>query len=599
MVKYLTIIFCLLLSIVEITTAAEVEVTISPETFRAGERAQLSITVSDGRLETIPQPVAPEGVLLQSRGLQQSVQIINGSVSRSITQNYIVTASQAGDYTIAPFDINADGQTIKTKPIKFKVIGSTATVPNQAPTSPSQSSDIPEDNTSFLKLDFLNRESKSLYVGEMAPVRVRAFFPRSTQLSQLTSIRTESSGYTLHHLSERPEESLEAIDGKTYIVYTWYAGLSFAKAGDLPVNLALDATVLVPDTSRPKRQRPSGRGSLFDHFFSDDFFGRQRIPKEYKLEAKHNDLTIKPLPTVGRPENFNGAVGTFKIEGYSLPIDGNTGEPQNLHVTISGKGNFDRLSAPKLQPTDSWKTYTPKTEFEPDDVISFSGKKTFRFNAIPQKSGPMKLSLGFSYFDPYTKQYHQAQSAEVDATITGESIVAKPTATKAEPTQETVVGLLPNRKIRKGGTTLIPTVRRPSFWILLSLITLTAIGFTVWQTLERRHHSPTAIATRKARSDSDATQAEVHAAAKTNDPKEFFDRAQNAIKQRAAALWGINPSAITLADLKRRLPADSPVLKVFAKGDAFAYGGSLDSNESLPNWQSLFQDAMQSLAEKQ
>ncbi len=81
--------------------AADISVQIQPKSFPASRGGQLSVTVSGGDFDTPPIPPAPEDVTVRPYGRSQNIQIVNGRMSSSITQNFVVSAAQPGDHTSA------------------------------------------------------------------------------------------------------------------------------------------------------------------------------------------------------------------------------------------------------------------------------------------------------------------------------------------------------------------------------------------------------------------------------------------------------------------------------------------------------------------
>lgn len=605
-------------------SGVEVEVKVVPETFQAGRVAKLFLIIKGGgRLEAVPAPQAPQGVLLQASGYRNQTYNENGAVSQSVVIEYLLSTQQAGEYTIDPFEVRVSGERIMTKAVSFKVVGASQQIPGGVPntqqrqlanppnTQQGPTINTPVEELGFIRLVFAERGAKHLYVGEMALVGIKAYFPPETQISIPSVPRPEGPGFTLQNISNQPEQEIEEFEGKTYRTVTWFAGISLAKAGKMPIAVSLDATLMLPDPAQqpPSRSRRMQRrsnspfGGLLDSLF-DDFIGRSmvtRVPREISLKSVGDDIEIKSLPREGRPENFSGAVGKFKIEGYEMEAEGwITGEPKKIKVTIGGSGNFDRLNAPVLEPQSSWKTYQPKTHFSPGDVASFSGKKTFEFNAVPQKAGPTNLSLAFSYFDPATGSYHEVNSQQIPIVIGGEDLIAAvpqvvPGPQSAE-VDEGPVGLAPIRPIvGTSSTSLSPLIHQPFYWFLVILSLVAVAGMYTWQIVTSRRNAPEAVAVRQALAREATALAAVEKAAEGKDVAVFIDTAQEALKQRLARVWGLSPAAITLADLKQRLPKNSPALEIFAKGDALAYGKGSSGDEKLYKWRRVFEKAMNSL----
>lgn len=599
--------------------AAEVEVTLQPQSFPADRGAQLSVVVSGGSFDETPIPEVPDGVSIRPYGQNRSIQIINGRMTQSLTQNYVISANQPGSYTIPSFRVKAGGQTFETEPVEFRV------TPAGAPPAPSggkargqgggggTSPSAPPESLGFLRLDFPPRDREHLFVGEMAPVRIKAYFPADTRVSLRSSPRPDGQGFTLHNLSEKPEQRIEQFKGKTWRTVTWFAGVSMAKAGDYPVTVSLDATVMVRESApRQRSRRPSFGGGLFDDFFDDDFFDDffdsamvRTVPREVSLNSPGDALEIRSLPREGRPDHFTGAVGKFEMRNYQLPAEGSVGEPQKVRVTIGGEGNFDRLGAPVMLPAESWKTYSPKTEFEAADVASFAGKKTFEFNVVPTKGGPQEVALVFSYFDPETGQYEEVKSQEIrlnvagvaaeenDSQFSGSALTAEqPESVESPP--DSSPRLAPARTVTGRTTTsLSPLIHRPFYWVMLGAIVLAVgagVAFGQWR---ERRTEPRRVAERLARANETEALGEASEASRRGDAATFFQAARRALQERYGFLWGLPAEAITLSDLRRRLKVDHESLEIFARADALAYGDSPDGEVArLAEWESRLREIL-------
>ena len=604
-----------------VASAAEVSVKIQPNSFPVGRGGQLSVTVTGGNFDSPPNPQAPDGVTIRSYGRNQSVQIINGRVNQSITQNFIISANEPGTYTIPSFEVVAGGKKTTTDPVSFTV--TTAAAPPSLSTppvagNPSQGAGgTAAAADSFLKLEFPPRKRDYLYVGEMAPVRIKAYFPPGAKISLRSAPRPEGEGFTLHHLSKEPEQDFEVVNGTKYRTVSWFAGISTVKAGHYPIHIGLDATVMTPERSRTRRMRPPSLfgGSLFDDPFFDNFFDSaftHLVPHDVTLTTNGDPLDIRSLPAGDRPKDFSGAVGNFSLGSYRLPADATIGEPRKIRVTIEGRGNFDRMSAPILEPAAHWKTYTAKTEFKPEDVTSFSGSKTFEFNAVPQRGGDQQVQLTFSYFDPSEGAYKSLSSPTIPLKVAGSAATPPPPtatqpaasaaaaqtpavpSTESGKTGQTPVDLAPSRLTL--GTDL-PLLTAPGllavFWLLVGLGVLLIVAGFVIRAVRRRNADPQRVAARKSARAESAALTEADAAARNGDVIAFFNAARRAVQTRFAAAWHCPAESLTIAELRHRLPADSAALTLLRQADAIAYapaqaGDAFDAER----WQPILQRAL-------
>jgi len=595
-----------------VAQGAEVTVQVQPKTFSMNQGGQLSVNVSGGNLDSNPSPAAPDDLTLRAYGTSQNIQIVNGQMSRTVTHNFVISASAPGDYTIPSFAVSVDGQSLQTEPVTFTVVASSSALP---PTSQGGGAAANDSGESFLKLEYPPRDRDHLYVGEMAPVRITAYFPAQSKVSLQSAPRPEGQGFTLHNLSEQPEQGQEIVDGKQYRTVRWYGGVSTAKAGEYPIRLALDATVMVPDTTRQSTRPRSlfGNRSPFNDPFFNSFFDNtfsQMTPREMTLTSDGDPLDVLSLPVEGRPESFTGAVGQFSLGAYKLPADAITGEPRQIRVTVEGRGNFDRAGVPKLLPADVWKTYSPKTEFVPGDSTAFSGRKTFEFSAVPQKGGEHDVQLEFSYFDPAKGSYETVSSTAISLAISGEDVAAQ-NAGLAATAPDGAKGNVDSPDAAKSRTELAPSRLATSsdppiilalfyemiFWLIVALaVAGIAVGASA-RLVRRRLADPIRVTARELAKAENSALSIAEASARSGDASTFFPAARRTLQTRLAAAWGRPAESILFADLRYELPGDSSTLAVFKAADAAEYAPTeAGSDFDGEKWLFTLRDAMAEVA---
>ena len=599
----LTCLCLVLLGSHSLCRAAEVTARLSQDTAKVGEGVTLSLRITGGHSS---QPVMPEieNLIIQLSGQSQQLQTINGKTSSSLTLNYVVGSNIAGEYEVPPIEITVGAEKISTPPLKLKVFADVATqlpngiTPNSA-ASPQRSPAAAEDQFGFLTIELATNERKHVYVGEIAPVRIRAWLPVDSRASLTSAIQPEGKAFTLHNVTQSPEQTREEKDGKTYLVATWYGGMSATKAGTYPAALSLNATVAVRDAASPNQARRRS-GPFGDPFFDSAFdqMNARYIEKQVKLASKDQKIEVRPLPKEGRPENFTGAVGEFKLEPSKLPALWQTGEPQRIIASVSGSGNFSLMKAPELNPSEVWKTYDGKDEFTPSDQASFAGTKKFQFSAVPRKGGEYEVNMEMSYFDPTAGEYKTILSPAAKMQIAGADLVEtqeEPASAVISPPTKVEERLAAQKFSNKKGAPLIPLVSRREFIPLLTAaLALTCIGGGL-EWYKRRQNDPqrrAKLASKKAQQL--ALQAAATSAA-AMDAMGFFTAARRAIQEHLGLLWDQAPQAITLAEVSERLPADSPVIGLFREADSYEYGRQQASAESFPKWKKSLDQALQTL----
>ena len=585
--------------------AAEVEATLDRESVPAGNGAILTLKVAGSRAGK-PEIPAVQNLIVQPRGQSQQMQMINGTTTVSVTYTYVVGANVPGNYEIPAIDFTIDGKKLSTQPLKLKVLDSAAaqppaglpaTPPGQQPTA-EESEDTSENRFGFLTVELADNERKHVYVGEIAPVRIRAWLPSESRAQLRSGIQPEGKAFTLHNVSGQPQQTQEMKDGKRYTVVTWFGGISATKAGKYPASLSLDANVAVRDPSAAKQPRRRMGGPFDDPFF-DSVFDNMNAPmiqKDVTLKSVDQEIEVRPLPTEGKPVGFTGAVGNFQFEDTQIPDTWKTGEPQKITAKIGGSGNFALMKAPELTPADSWKSYLGKDEFNAGDEASFSGGKIFQFSAVPRKGGEQEVALTFSFFDPAAGAYKTLNTPVKKIQVAGADIVdVDPVAAPdvKEPEKKSV-GLVGQHLNHSPVSTLVPLVSRPAFVsMLLSAATLCGLGgITGWLRHRREDPKRRALAAMEL-----ATREALDAAgecAAARDVTGYFAAARLAIQQRLGALWNQPAQAITLAEINARIPDDSPVARFFREADLHEYNRQ-SSGEVLPQWRTLLDEALASL----
>lgn len=580
--------------------AATVDASLDRDSVPAGNGALLTLTITGSKVGQIELPEV-ENLIIQGRDQSRQIQMINGQTSVSLTYTYAVGSNTPGIYQIPPINISVDGQNLATKPLTLKVLDANAAQPPAASGAPPAAEPPPDTSGKrfgFLTVELLIKDRNYLYVGEIAPVGIRAWLPEESRAQLRSGIQPEGKAFTLHNVSERPQQGTEIKDGKRYTVVTWYGGMSATKAGKYPASLSLDATVAVRDTSAPKQRRRSG--SPFDDPFFDsvmDRFNTPMIQKDVTLKSEDEEIEVRSLPTAGRPDGFTGAVGDFKFEIWEIPANWKTGEPQQISATLGGTGNFSLLNAPGLTPLDAWKTYPGKGELTPRDAAAFSSSKTFRFNAVARKGGKQDVALSCSFFDPATGTYKTLSTPPKSISVSGTDIVESQTnnpsaAKQPAPPKDPLVG---QRTVLTPVASLLPLVAKPVFTRMLGVAALLCVLGCALAWLRRRRTNPARLAHAATET---ATREALQAAtrcAEQRDVSGFFEAARRAIQVRLGALWNQPAAAITLAEISARIPAHSPIVSFFHEADLSTYGRH-SAADRLPQWQKLLSEALASLA---
>lgn len=383
--------------------------TICKKQVSVGEQFQVSYELNgDGKDFKSPNFTNFEIIGGPFTSTSSSVQIINGSVSRTNTQTFSfhLRAIKEGVFTIPSASITVDRKKITSEPCEINVTASATSSGNYS-NNTSNSTNNNNKKEVFLKA---TPNKKKVYQGEQILLTYNIYY--TIPISQLSVSKSPSySGFWTKDISDNDgslQQSSTIIDGQPYNVATIKEMVLFPqKAGELtiePLELSCLAQI------RQQRQRTN----TYDPF--EDFFG-DVLGTSYtnvRKEIKSQPITIEvlPLPTANKPNSFNGAVGQFtftsKIDKNELKVN----EAFTLTLTVSGKGNIELLELPKPILPPDFEVYDPKISTTvKNNALGIYGSKKAEYIIIPRVSGDFTLDdIEFSYFNPTLKKYETLKS---------------------------------------------------------------------------------------------------------------------------------------------------------------------------------------------
>jgi hypothetical protein len=564
--------------------AMSVDAVIEPAQIALGESARLTIQSSGSGTISVTLPVV-SGLEFRVVGQFHQYQSINGATFESTSTIIRVTPEEAGVFTIP-------GPTPKSPPLVLRVnpgngAGSPGAAPGPPPLYPGATSAdgirMSADGSTFLRMEVPKHE---VYVGESVPAAIqlgmRDGFAISNSLPTLNGI-----DFTMNNLSLQPERSPKVIDGKHFTIYTWHSILAAVKPGTFSVNFTAPVTVRV-------RTQPRG-DSLLDDMLGDPFmqniFGSS-VQKNITVTSPDTAFTVLALPTEGRPPDFGGAVGSFKISTDISSAKTTAGDPLTLRMHVNGTGNFDRVQSSMLGGSAQWKTYEPKAKFTPSESSGYKGEKDFEQPLIATQPGTLTIpALAFNYFDPGTRKYETARSSPLSVTVfpAADSTAAAPPPTTASGTADkSRSGLRPDHAITASRVdSLIPLYFQPRFAGLVSALALLLGGG--WVELRRRERIANDLqsARERLRTRLIKTSLEQMAAASTAaDAAVFFNSARSVLQQSLSVPWQMAPEQITLAEIDGRLEGvdKEDIRQIFVFSDEANFSGDELKAADFERW---------------
>ena len=138
------------------------------------------------------------------------------------------------------------------------------------------------------------------------------------------------------------------------------------------------------------------------------------IPRGRKtLKTNPLKLTVLPLPEVGKPAQFSGAVGEYQISAYVDRSAIEAGRALTLSVQISGRGSMQTVTAPKLPAIPGVVVNGPNLV---EDSVPTT--RTYAYALIPARSGTLRIpAIAYIYFDPSRAVYATAQTSPIPVSV--------------------------------------------------------------------------------------------------------------------------------------------------------------------------------------
>ncbi|MEY2518400.1 MAG: hypothetical protein QOF24_159 [Verrucomicrobiota bacterium] len=579
---------CLLsMAIDSFAAAASVTAVLDNSDTIVGQPVQLQIKVSGSSSAKPPGEMAVDGLDIRFTGQSQLLEGRNFQFTYSYIYNYTIMPLKAGTFKIPPQTVQAGGSSFRTPELTLHVADSAA----QSPRSNRAGESIDPSKIAFVELIL---SKTNAYVGEMIPAVVRIGFNVRTPVESLgNGVEITGQGFTAQKMRE-PRQAVETIGGKTYQTFTFKTALSPARSGRIEVGpVQVNPVVRIPRTSRNPafpRDLFDSNDPFMDNFFRDPSFAPS-TPREIKLKSEAVTLEVKPLPP-GAPASFGGAVGNFSMTTEVKPKSAQVGDPFTITAKISGRGNFDRVTAPSFEDEHGWHKYPPSADFKPDDDIGISGAKTFEtvLSANERKENiPAQL---FTYFDPQKEQYVTLRNEPIPVRIEGgAALTPAPTAPAAQPPAATAAPSPKQQEILHQLTevpaateSFAPLFARRGFWLAQLAPLLLLVGFVTWQV--QRARLDNREARRREQLEHEAAALQRSLRREDVSPQEYFSRASRAVQLKTALVRDVEPNAVDAEIAAAAFRADEDTRRrlreLFQKSDEARYSGGQNGIRLLP-----------------
>ena len=316
---------------------------------------------------------------------------INGKRSYSKTYTYFLSPIKKGNFKIGQASIQVGDEIYKTMALNLVVTSAV-----DKPLNPNDPSYVADKNIHLVAEvsktnPYLNEPISivyKLYVSpdtgvnnwrELDAPRYADFWSKNINIKNLTVENGTYKGELYRYVILR----------KT-VLYP-------QKIGELSIEpLVLDITVQTPSNRR-------------------DFFGQiinNTVNKT--VSAGKIKVQVKPLPEMGRPNNFSGAVGKFDLFVTTSKKELLLSEAFQLDLEIKGNGNFNLFAFPSINLPQSLEVYEPeRSEKLTTNFKGIRGSIKDQYTIVPSSAGKYSIPrISFNYFDPNDSKYKTQTSIQ-------------------------------------------------------------------------------------------------------------------------------------------------------------------------------------------
>ena len=155
------------------------------------------------------------------------------------------------------------------------------------------------------------------------------------------------------------------------------------------------------------------------------FFSQE---ERFALTSLPETLTVRPLPSEGRPADFSGAVGSgLRVERRITPATAHPGEGVAVELVLAGVGNSALWPPPAIRWPRTARAYADRVDEEVSTVDGqVGGVKSFRYLLVPDSIGPLTLpSVHYSYYDLAARAYRSVGTGAASLPVaTGGDLVS-------------------------------------------------------------------------------------------------------------------------------------------------------------------------------
>jgi hypothetical protein len=385
------VLFCWLLP--GVAAAAQAHLEMDVRTLRVGETAALRLVVAGGSPRGAPALPAVSNLRFTVQRPTTEIHTVNFRTTRITTFHWAVSATAAGEATIGPLQLSVDGQVLKVAPLTLQV---------QEPTPGDQGPNLLEAGITPSPEGLEPGEAVPLWLGQALVYRFSfshrdtVYDARWTQpsfdgLEAAPGVEQDSRDYSLQR------------GGHQYTVHDVDVPLRASKVGSFEIAPSVIQAQFPVERSQQRR-----RHDPFEEFFGGSLGGS--LFAETRTEAFSSNpvpVTIRPLPSEGRPGCFGGLVGSFEVNAELPQRQVKVGDSVTQTITVLGDGVLAGLRLPPTADSEKLRAYDDEPEVKAGLLGGrYRSVATLRRALVPTAEGPAAVPpVELCWFDPAQEAY--------------------------------------------------------------------------------------------------------------------------------------------------------------------------------------------------
>ena len=362
--------------------------------------------------------VTPTGVAPQT---SSSMTIINGRVTRDSSTRWLysfeVIASETGQFQIGPFEVTQNGQTLTTSSVDIAF------------------GEVAIDDNMQVEFEIADRD---FFVGERPTIQIRWSY--TGQLDRLGDVAVRVPAFDRFEctplLEQNQQRTLRVVTRQGTIkmpvtVQTRRAfdreTVVFEARGEMLLNQAGEFE-LEPVSATAQYVTQWSRDPFGEIFPGFGTMGPRRAAaaKPIRAVGQPLQLTVRPLPTQGRPASFAGAVG----EQFGIQVEANrtvvrVDDPISLTVTLIGDRSLETASLPDLTADGGMSPDLFRLPEESPSGVFRDGRRQFEVTVRVKDESVTEIpAVAYSWFDPVTEDYQTARSSPIALRVLPAQVVS-------------------------------------------------------------------------------------------------------------------------------------------------------------------------------